>query len=76
MNDTPVSDLLRQASIKTENYLMDFFYSIRKYCPDTGRSTVEYIIFYQVGPIDHGTNVTGPVAHKITSQSYSFHKWT
>ena len=27
MNDAPVSDLLRQASIKTENQLMDFFYS-------------------------------------------------
>ena len=25
MNDAPVTDLLRQASIKTENHLMDFF---------------------------------------------------
>ena len=25
MNDAPVSDLLRQASIKTENHLMDCF---------------------------------------------------
>ena len=30
--------------------------------PDTGRITGAYIIFYQGGPIDHGTNVTGPVA--------------
>ena len=31
-------------------------------CPDTGRSTGSYIIYYQGGPIDHGTHVPGPVA--------------
>ena len=30
--------------------------------PDTGRSTGEYIILYQGGPIDHGTHVTVPVS--------------
>ena len=30
--------------------------------PDTGRSTGAYMIFYQGGPIDHGTHVPGPVA--------------
>ena len=39
MNDEPVSDLLRQSSIKTENQLMNFSDSSLKYCPDTGRST-------------------------------------
>ena len=62
MNDVPVSDLLRQASIKTENQLMDFSDSSWQYFPDTGRITGSYIIFYQGGPIDHGTHVTGPVA--------------
>ena len=57
MNDAPVTDLLRQASIKTENHLMDFSDSIWQDYPDTGRSTGAYIIFYQGGPIDHGTNV-------------------
>ena len=33
-----------------------------KDCPDTGRSTGAYIIFYQGGPIDHGTHVTVPVS--------------
>ena len=28
--------------------------------PKTGRSTGAYIIFYQGGPIDHGTHVPGP----------------
>ena len=31
-------------------------------CPDTGRSTGAYIMFYQDGPIDNYTHVTGPVA--------------
>ena len=60
MNDAPVTDLLIQASIKTENHLMDFSDSSWQDCPYTGRSTGAYIIFYQGGPIDHGTHVTGP----------------
>ena len=62
MNDEPVTDLLRQASIKTDNHLMDFSDSIWKYFLDTGIITVEYMIFYKGGPIDHGTHVPGPVA--------------
>ena len=62
MNDAPVSDMLIQASINTENQLMDFSDSVCKYCPDTGISTGEYIIFYQGGPIYHGTHVPVPVA--------------
>ena len=57
----PLSDLLRQANIKTKNQLMDFSDSSCQYCPDTCRSTGAYIIFYQVEPIDHGTHVPGPV---------------
>ena len=62
LNDVPVTDLLRQANIKTKNHLMAFSDSSWQDCPDTGRSTGAYIIFYQGGPIDHGTNVPGPVA--------------
>ena len=62
LNDTPVTDLLRQANIKTKNHLMAFSDSSWQYFPDTGRSTGEYIIFYQGGPIDHDTHVRGPVA--------------
>ena len=57
MNDSPVSDILRQASIKTENHLMDFSDSSWQDFPGTGRSTGAYIIFHQGGPIDHGTHV-------------------
>ena len=62
LNDAPVTDLLRQANIKTNNNLMAFSDSSWQYCPDTGRSTGSYIIYYQGGPIYHGTHVPGPVA--------------
>ena len=62
MKDTHLSDLLRQASINTENQLMALSDSIQKYFPETGISTGVYIIFYQGGPIDHGTHFTGPVS--------------
>ena len=39
LNDAPVTDLLRQAYIKTNNHLMDFSGSSWQDCPDTGRST-------------------------------------
>ena len=62
INDAPLSDLLIQASIKTENQLMSFSDSSWQDCPDTGRSTGEYIIFYQVRTIEHGTHVPGLVS--------------
>ena len=71
MNDAPVSDLLRQASIKTENHLMDFSNSSWKYCPETGRSTGAYIIFYQGGTIEHVTHVTGPFAQSSSERVYN-----
>ena len=57
MNDAPVTELLRQASIKTDNNLMGFSGFSWQDFPDTGRSTGAYIIFYQGGPIDHVTHV-------------------
>ena len=71
MKDAPLSDLLRQSSIKTENQFMDFSDSSCKYCPDTGRITGAYIIFYQGGPIYHGTYVPGPVAQSIVVSQYN-----
>ena len=65
MNDAPVSDLLRQASIKTENHLMAFSDSSCQEFPDTDRSTGVYIIFYQGGPTDHDTNFPGPVSQSM-----------
>ena len=71
LNDAPVTDLLRQANIKTNNHLMDFSDSSWQDYPDTGRSTGAYIIFYQGGPIDHGTHVTRPVAQSSAESDYN-----
>ena len=62
MNDAPVTHLLIQDNIKTENHLMAFYDSSQKDCPDTVRSTGAYMIFYQGGPIDHVTHVPVPLA--------------
>ena len=62
LNDAPVTDILSQANIKTKNHLMDLSDSSWQYFPDTGGSTGAYNIFYQGGPIDHGTHVPVPVA--------------
>ena len=71
MNDAPVTDLLRQASIKTDNQLMDFSDSSWKDCPDNGIIKWAYIIFYQGGTIDHGTHVPGPVAQLSAKSEYN-----
>ena len=60
MNNAPVSDLLRQASIETDNHLIAFSNSSWQDFPDTGRSTGVYIILYQGVTIYHGTHVPGP----------------
>ena len=50
---------------------MDFSDSSWQECPYTVRSTGEYIIFYQGGPIDHRTHVPGPVAQSSTESEYN-----
>ena len=68
MNDAPITDLLRQASIKIENHLMAFSdYSWQDF-RDNGISTGAYTIFYQGGPIEHVTHVPAPVARYIAER--------
>ena len=50
---------------------MYFSDSIWQDFPDTGRSTGAYIIFYQGGPIDHGTHVPVPVAQSNAESDYN-----
>ena len=71
LNDAPVTDLLRQPSIKTKNHLMDFSDSNWQDFPDTGISAVAYIIFYQGGIIVHGTHVPGPVSKSSAESEYN-----
>ena len=42
-----------------------------KYCPDTGRSTGSYIIFYQGMPIYHGTYIPVTVAQSSAEIEYN-----
>ena len=71
LNYAQVTDLLRQANIKTNNNLMAFSDSSWQDCPDTGRSTGAYIIYYQGGTIDHGTHVPGPVSQSSAESEYN-----
>ena len=71
MNYAPVTDPLRQASIKNEIHLMGFSDSSWQDFPDTIRSTGAYIIFYQGGTIDHGTHVPVPVAQSSAESGYN-----
>ena len=71
MKDAPLSDLLIQASIKTENQLITFSEYSLKYFTDTGRITGAYIIFYQGGPIDHGRHVPGSVSQSSAASEYN-----
>ena len=50
---------------------MDFSDSSWQDFPVTGISTGAYIIFYQGGPIDHGTHVPVPVAQSSAESEYN-----
>ena len=42
-----------------------------QYFPYTGRSTGSYIIFYQCGPIDHGTHIPVLLYQSSTGSEYN-----
>ena len=71
MKDAPLSDLLRQSSIKTKKKLMALYDYSQQDCPDTGKITGESIIFYQVGPTLHGTHVPVTVAQSSAESEYN-----
>ena len=71
ISDAPVTDILRQSSIKTKNHLMNFSDSSWQDYPETGRSIGAYILFYKGGPIDNGTHVPGPVAQSSSESEYN-----
>ena len=71
MTDAPLFDLLRKTNIKTKNQLMVFSDYSWQDCPQTGRSTGSYIVFYQGWPIDHVTHFPGPVAQCSTEIEYN-----
>ena len=62
MKDTPLSDLLIKANIKTDNQFLAFYDFSWKGYKYTGISTWVYNIFYKGGTIDHITHFPGPVS--------------
>ena len=71
MKDEPLSDLSRQANIKTNKKFMAFSYSSCQDFSDTGRITWAYVIFYQGCTIDHGTHFPGPVSQSSAESEYN-----
>ena len=63
--------MLRRGSINNKNHLMTFSDSSWQDCPDTGKITGSYIIFYHGGPINHFTHVKGPVAQSSAEIDYN-----
>ena len=71
IEDSHLSDLLRQYRIHHENQLMVFSDSIWKGYQDNVRSIGSYIFFNQGGPIYHCTHVPGPVTQYGTESKYN-----
>ena len=71
IEDVPLSDFLRQASIKYENQLMVFYDFIWQDCLDEGRSIGSYIVCFQGGTIDHFIHVPGPVSQYSAESEYN-----
>ena len=78
MKDAPISDLLRQASIKTDNQLMAFSDLSWQDCPDNGKSTGAYIKFYQCGSIYHGKMFQDQLFtqfQKVSRMQHTYPEW-
>ena len=68
---SPLSELLRQAIIRTCNQLMAFSNSSWQCFTVTGRRTSSYIIFYQGGKIDYVKNVPGKFSQSSVEGEYN-----
>ena len=71
IEDAHLSGLLIKSIINYENQLVVFSDPRWQDCPDTERITVLYILFYQVGPIDHFTHVPGPFPQSSAESEYN-----
>ena len=71
MRCAPLSELLRKSIIKTKNQLAAFSDFIWQDCPESGKRTGAYIIFYQIGIVDHVTHVPGPVYQLSEESEYN-----
>ena len=66
-----LSDVLRNASIDTENQLMMFYDYICQDYPYTGSITGAYMLFYQDGKIDYCTHVPVTISQSSSESDYN-----
>ena len=71
IEDTTLSDLLRQDIIMPEKQLMAFYDYRWKDFTDNEMSTGLYIVFYQGGPVDNFTHVPGAVSQSSAESEYN-----
>ena len=71
MNDAPLSDLLIQNSIKTENQLIVFSDYSWKDCTETAIITRWYILLFRGGTIEHISHVPVIVAQVSAENEYN-----
>ena len=67
----PIYELLIQDITKMDNQLVVLSYSSWHDWPDTGRSKGAYTVFYQGGPIDNCTHVSGTVVQYSAESEYN-----
>ncbi|MGH3053820.1 MAG: reverse transcriptase domain-containing protein [Gaiellaceae bacterium] len=70
-HDSPVYSLLSQHNITTKRDLFAFSDSSWQDCPDTGRSTGSFLIFYKGGVVDHSSFLPDPVAMSSGEAEYN-----
>ena len=78
LNNAPVTDLLRQANINTEDHLMAFSDSSWKDCPYTGRSKGACIISIKVDQLTmvhmFQDQLHNPV-QKVSKMQHALQEW-
>ena len=78
MNDAPVSDLLRQASIKTENRLMDFMIIVSKIVHTLAEVQDNTIYFIKMGHLIMAHMFQEQFlnqVHKLSTMQHSLQEW-
>ena len=71
MAEAPITRILNGNNISQDYPVVIFCDSSWQDCPDTGRSTGCYHIYFQGGIVDHGTFVPSPVAQSSAEAEYN-----
>jgi hypothetical protein len=67
---SPVNKLLAEKNIDDLSDIIAFSDASWQDCPDTGRSTVGYLVFYQGGVVATGSSMPTPVAMSSAEAEY------